>query len=90
MPHSALRRGAADRGRVLAAELARRAHELEAPGLPCPPLPEADDFAVGDQLAVTGHDLAEALRGAAADRLTAALDLLAAAEPEITTSPRFG
>ncbi|MBB1243224.1 hypothetical protein GL263_06545 [Streptomyces durbertensis] len=90
MPHSALRRGAAARGRVLATELARRAHVLESPGRPCPPLPEADDFAVGDQLAVTGHDLAEALRGAPADQLAAALALLDAAEAEITASTRIG
>lgn len=61
MPQSALLRGAAARGHTLAAELARRAQLLEFPGREPRPFPEAGPFAVGDQLAVAGHDLAEAL-----------------------------
>ncbi|SFC13623.1 hypothetical protein [Streptomyces aidingensis] len=62
LPESALRRGAAAGGRALAAELARRAQRLEGRPAGLPPLPDAGIFAVGDQLAVTGHDLIEAVR----------------------------
>ncbi|MFD5561868.1 hypothetical protein [Kitasatospora griseola] len=56
---------------ALAGRLADAARALE--GLPPLPVPDCGAFAVGDQLAVTGHDLA----AAAADRpdaLAAALD----------------
>lgn len=64
----------AQAGRAAAAELARAATALEAasgrPGLghPAPPrqvpdLPVLSDLAVGDQVAVTGHDLLAALDG---------------------------
>lgn len=83
LPESALRRGAAARGLALARELARRAQLLERPDHPPVKLPDAGVFAVGDQLAVAGHDLAQALRsaepGPARDRaLAAALDLVRA------------
>lgn len=61
MPQSALLRGAAAEAHGLAAELARRAQLLEFPDRDPSPLPDAGPFAAGDQLAVAGHDLAEAL-----------------------------
>lgn len=64
LPESALRRGAAAAGLALARELARRAQALEQPHSPPRELPDAGIFAVGDQLAVAGHDLAYALREA--------------------------
>jgi hypothetical protein len=61
LPRSALLRGAAADGYALAAELALRAQRLEFPGRAPRVLPDAGMFAVGDQLAVVGHDLAAAL-----------------------------
>ncbi|WP_461027320.1 hypothetical protein [Streptomyces sparsus] len=71
MPQSALHRGAAAEGLALARELAHRAQQLE--GVPRPPreLPDVGAFAVGDQLAVAGHDLVEALRDHTGDRTAA-------------------
>ena len=63
LPESALRRGAAAEGLALARELAARAQRLEFPGQAPRELPEAGVFAVGDQLLVAVHDLAEALHG---------------------------
>ncbi|PJE95663.1 hypothetical protein CUT44_22125 [Streptomyces carminius] len=83
MPHSALARGAAAEGLGLAGELADRAQRLEFPGRAPRRLPDAGVFAVGDQLAVAGHDLAEALRtagGAAGDAVAEAVALVEAAE----------
>ncbi len=60
-PQSTLLRGAAAEAHDLAAELARRAQLLEFPSRDPRPLPDAGPFAAGDQLAVAGHDLAEAL-----------------------------
>ncbi|MBD3934483.1 hypothetical protein IF129_23330 [Streptomyces chumphonensis] len=62
MPQSALRRGASARALELARDLADRAQRLEEPDRPPRELPDAGLFAVGDQVAVAGHDLAEALR----------------------------
>lgn len=62
LPESALRRGPEAQGRALARELARRAQRLEFPGAEPRELPDAGPFAVGDQLAVAGHDLVAALR----------------------------
>ncbi|NSC22115.1 hypothetical protein FM076_13310 [Streptomyces albus subsp. chlorinus] len=67
MPQSTLRRGAAAEGLALARELALRAQRLEFPEGGGPggrELPDAGIFAVGDQLAVAGHDLAAALEEA--------------------------
>ena len=65
LPESVLRRGAAARGLRLARELARRAWELEGHGDAAPPeVPDLGIFVVADQVAVTGHDLSEALRRA--------------------------
>ncbi|OEV05373.1 hypothetical protein [Streptomyces oceani] len=62
-PQSALRRGAAASGLALSRELARRAQLREFPERVPYELPDAGPFAVGDQLAVAGHDLANALSG---------------------------
>ncbi|MFD4244901.1 hypothetical protein ACFWP3_25420 [Streptomyces sp. NPDC058525] len=59
-PQSRLRQGAAAAGLELARELAARARRLE--GLPPREMPDAGIFVVGDQVAVAGRDLAEALR----------------------------
>lgn len=64
LPQSALARGAAAEGLAVARELARRAQLVEAPGQPPRELPDVGMFAVGDQLAVAGHDLAQALQDA--------------------------
>ncbi len=64
-PQSRLQRGAAAEGLALARELAVRAQRVEAPEREPWIMPEAGIFAVGDQVAVAGHDLAEALRKAA-------------------------
>ncbi|WP_030810397.1 hypothetical protein [Streptomyces sp. NRRL S-337] len=66
LPQSRLSQGAAAEGLALARELATRAQLIERPGEPPRPFPDAGMFAVGDQLAVAGHDLVEALRAAAA------------------------
>ena len=67
LPQSALDRGAAAEGLALAGELALRAQRIETPQRAPHAMPDAGMFAAGDQLAVAGHDLVEALRGAAAD-----------------------
>ncbi|MEV7419195.1 hypothetical protein [Streptomyces sp. NPDC089919] len=68
-PQSRLQRGAAAEGLALARELADRARHLE--GGPPRELPEAGIFVVGDQVAVAGRDLAEAVRTAPRDAGTA-------------------
>lgn len=57
-PESRLRQGAAAEGLALARELALRAQRLEFPGREPLPMPDAGMFAVADQLAVAGRDLA--------------------------------
>ncbi|MGW7572641.1 hypothetical protein [Streptomyces sp. NPDC054765] len=74
MPQSGLDRGAAAEGLALARQLATRAQLIERPGEPPYELPDAGMFAAGDQLAVAGHDLVEALRAAAVHRAGAAVD----------------
>lgn len=78
LPESVLRRGAAAEGLALARELARCAQRLEFHGRVPYELPDAGLFAVGDQLAVAGHDLAEILRAVddGGEKLTAAVDLV--------------
>ncbi|WP_432145570.1 hypothetical protein [Streptomyces sp. bgisy084] len=66
LPQSRLDRGAAAEALALARQLATRAQLIERPGEPPYELPDAGMFAAGDQLAVAGHDLVEALRAAAA------------------------
>jgi hypothetical protein len=63
-PQSRLQRGLADEGLSLARELALRAQRIEFPGREPLAMPEVGMFAVADQVAVAGHDLAEALRSA--------------------------
>jgi hypothetical protein len=63
-PQSRLQQGAARQALGLARELARRAQQLETPDAAPRELPEAGVFTVGDQVAVAGHDLAEALASA--------------------------
>lgn len=60
-PQSRLRQGAAQQALALARELTYRAQRLEFPDAKPRELPDAGVFTVGDQVAVTGHDLAEAL-----------------------------
>ncbi|MHA4814936.1 hypothetical protein ACXZ65_11335 [Streptomyces aculeolatus] len=64
LPQSRLRAGAAAAGLALARELSARAQRLEAPERTPYEMPAAGEFAVGDQVAVAGRDLAEALRAA--------------------------
>ncbi|MEU7640704.1 MULTISPECIES: hypothetical protein [unclassified Streptomyces] len=84
LPQSALRRGAAAEGLALARELAARAQLIERPGERPRELPDAGMFAAGDQLAVAGHDLVEALRTVAA---RAAADGLIGPEADAKTAP---
>lgn len=63
-PQSRLPRGAAAEGLALARELALRAQRIEEPGREPRLVPDAGVFTVADQVAVTGTDLAEALRTA--------------------------
>ncbi|MEW1752924.1 hypothetical protein ACIQU1_31005 [Streptomyces angustmyceticus] len=65
LPQSRLHHGAAAEGLSLARQLTTRAQLIERPGETPHELPDAGVFAVGDQLAVAGHDLVEALRSAA-------------------------
>ena len=67
LPQSTLRRGTAGEGLALARELAVRAQRLEFPEREPYVMPEAGEFAVGDQLAVAGHDLAAALHAVDAE-----------------------
>ncbi|MFB7787708.1 hypothetical protein ACWF95_31165 [Streptomyces vinaceus] len=72
MPQSRLQQGAAARALELARELSVRAQALEAPregagAAPAREMPDAGVFVVGDQVAVAGLDLAQALRAAAAE-----------------------
>ncbi|MFJ4781052.1 hypothetical protein [Streptomyces sp. NPDC088762] len=60
-PQSRLQQGAAAAALELARELSARAQALE--GGPVREMPDAGIFVVGDQVAVAGLDLAEALRG---------------------------
>lgn len=60
-PQSRLQRGAAAEGMALARELSVRAQRIEEPGREPRIMPDAGAFAVADQLAVAGHDLARAL-----------------------------
>ncbi|MFE2147612.1 hypothetical protein ACFXA3_38800 [Streptomyces sp. NPDC059456] len=70
MPQSRLQQGAAARALELARELSVRAQALEAAqqgagAAPARNMPDAGVFVVGDQVAVAGTDLAEALRATA-------------------------
>ncbi|MBT2491848.1 hypothetical protein J7E96_25630 [Streptomyces sp. ISL-96] len=71
-PQSRLQRGAAAEGLALARELAVRAQRLEEPEAQPRIMPDAGAFAVADQLAVAGHDLAGALEMVAAPEMAGA------------------
>lgn len=78
MPQSTLLRGAAAEAHRLAAEMARRAQLLTFPDRVPRPFPDAGPFASGDQLAVAGHELAEALAAVGTrEQLEGALRLVA-------------
>ena len=69
-PQSRLQQGAAAAALELARELSARAQALE--GAPVRAMPDAGMFVVGDQVAVAGLDLVEALRSVrGADATTA-------------------
>ncbi|ALU94235.1 MULTISPECIES: hypothetical protein [Streptomyces] len=72
-PQSRLQRGAAAEALAAARELAVRAQRLESPGAEPRELPHAGMFAVGDQLAVAGRDLAVALETAPSQELDEAV-----------------
>ncbi|MDF6042870.1 hypothetical protein LRD69_12020 [Streptomyces sp. JH14] len=63
-PQSRLQRGAAAEGLATARELAVRAQLIEAPDREPRVMPDAGMFAIGDELAVAGRDLALALEKA--------------------------
>ena len=67
LPESRLRRGAAAEGLALARELTNRAQRLETPFGGQRRLPEVGIYAVGDQVAVAGYDLARAVDEAGDD-----------------------
>ncbi|MFJ3501571.1 hypothetical protein [Streptomyces sp. NPDC090135] len=73
-PQSRLQRGAAAEGLALARELAVRAQRAEEPDREPRTMPDVGVFAVADQLAVAGSDLAEALRTAPAGSREGELD----------------
>ncbi|RKT05067.1 hypothetical protein BX286_3049 [Streptomyces sp. 3211.6] len=77
-PQSRLQRGAAAEALELARELAVRAQRLEDPSgaAPARVMPDEGVFVVGDQLAVAGLDLAEALRAAGPGSAKAPSELL--------------
>ncbi|MFD9792970.1 hypothetical protein ACFWXK_18685 [Streptomyces sp. NPDC059070] len=79
-PESRLRRGAAAEGLALARELSARAQRVEAPEREPRVMPDAGAFAVADQVAVAGRDLAEALRGVAEGAVAGAVELVEGAE----------
>lgn len=60
-PQSRLQRGAAAEGLAVARQLAVRAQRIETPDREPRTMPGAGIFAIGDQLAVAGRDLAVAL-----------------------------
>ncbi|MFB7557044.1 hypothetical protein [Streptomyces brevispora] len=72
-PQSRLQRGAAAEGLAAARQLAVRAQHIEAPGREPRTMPDAGIFAIGDQLAVAGRDLAVALEMAPSAELDEAV-----------------
>ncbi|MEV5238847.1 hypothetical protein AB0K89_07020 [Streptomyces cinnamoneus] len=82
LPQSRLSRGAAAEALALARELAAWTQRIEEPGVPVVrEMPEAGMFAVADQVAVAGHDLAEALvaSGDVGEGVTRGVELVEAA-----------
>ncbi|KOU06861.1 hypothetical protein ADK88_13245 [Streptomyces sp. NRRL F-2295] len=72
-PQSRLQRGAAAEALAAARELAVRAQRLENSEAEPRELPDAGMFAVGDQVAVAGRDLAVALETASSQELDEAV-----------------
>ncbi|MFJ9681165.1 hypothetical protein ACIRP2_24395 [Streptomyces sp. NPDC101194] len=75
-PQSRLQRGAAAEGLATAKELAVRAQRIEAPDREPRIMPDAGIFAIGDQLAVAGRDLAVALETAPSAELDEAVQFV--------------
>ncbi|WP_069174368.1 hypothetical protein [Streptomyces griseus] len=78
-PQSRLQRGAAAEALAVARELSARAQRVEAPEREPRVMPDAGIFAVGDQLAVAGRDLAVALETASSQELDEAVRCVRAA-----------
>ncbi|SCF88070.1 hypothetical protein [Streptomyces sp. Ncost-T10-10d] len=78
-PQSRLQRGAAAEGLATARALALRAQRVEAPDREPRIIPDAGIFAIGDQLAVAGRDLAVALETAPSAELDEAVQFVAEA-----------
>ncbi|MDF6062933.1 hypothetical protein H8R03_13330 [Streptomyces sp. JH010] len=72
-PQSGLQQGVAAAALVTARELSARAQRAEAPDREPRIMPDAGIFAVGDQLAVAGRDLAVALETASSQELDEAV-----------------
>jgi len=72
-PQSRLQQGVAAAALVTARELSARAQRAEAPDREPRIMPDAGIFAVGDQLAVAGRDLAVALETASSQELDEAV-----------------
>ncbi|MFB7185738.1 hypothetical protein ACFCZT_10560 [Streptomyces sp. NPDC056230] len=75
-PQSRLQRGAAAEGLATARELAVRAQRIETPDREPRIMPDAGIFAIGDQLAVAGRDLAVALETAPSAELDEAVQFV--------------
>lgn len=75
-PQSRLQRGAAAEGLAVARDLAARAQRIEAPDREPRTMPDAGIFAIGDQLAVAGRDLAVALEMAPSVELDEAVQFV--------------
>ncbi|MFE3516849.1 hypothetical protein [Streptomyces sp. NPDC059166] len=72
-PQSRLQRGVAAEALAAARELSARAQRAEEPGAELRIMPDAGMFAVGDQFAVAGRDLAVALETASSQELDEAV-----------------
>jgi len=72
-PQSRLQQGVAAAALVTARDLSARAQRAEAPDREPRIMPDAGIFAVGDQLAVAGRDLAVALETASSQELDEAV-----------------
>lgn len=72
-PQSRLQRGAAAEALATARELSLRAQRIEAPAREPHTMPDVGIFAVGDQIAVAGRDLAVALETAPSAELDEAV-----------------
>ncbi|MBO0917988.1 hypothetical protein [Streptomyces laculatispora] len=75
-PQSRLQRGAAAEGLAVARQLAVRAQRIETPDREPRTMPDAGMFAIGDQLAVAGRDLAVALEMAPPAELDEAVQFI--------------